>query len=83
MSVAQSLKFFGGCELKIDQYMRIMTAVRGQWILRVRGRAATIHGKRGLQAGHGADRHTPEPNAKINLLRRGHCPCRANNTAGK
>lgn len=33
----------GGSEMKLDQYMRIISAVRGQWILTMRGR--------GLQAG--------------------------------
>lgn len=56
MSVAQS-KLLGGCEMKIDQYLRIMTAVRVQWILSVCGTAVTSYVKRGLQEGHGADRH--------------------------
>lgn len=62
--------------MKIDQYTRIMTAVRGQWILSVCGTAVTSHVKRGLQAGRSADRRTPRLNMKINLLPSGHCPCR-------
>lgn len=61
--------------MKIDQYTRIMTAVRGQWTS-VCGTVVTSHVKRGLQTGHSADRQTPRLNMKINLLLSGHCPCR-------
>lgn len=44
--------------MKIDQCTRIMSAARGQWILSVRGRGVTYCVKRGLQAGHSADRQT-------------------------